>query len=139
MKEAVIEAVQRFFATKLPWLKILWLFFRHQLYKSNETYLLAGDETVVTKAGKQTHGVDRFFSGLLQKPVCGLAFFALSLIAVKERRSHPVSVEQVIKTSEEKAAAAASKANKKKKTKTKGRIKACGSQKREQEQRQKSN
>lgn len=110
------RTLQRFFATKLPWLNILWLFFRHQLYQPDETYLLAGDETVVTKAGKQTHGVDRFFSGLLQKPVGALGFFALSLIAVKEHRSYPVSLEQVIKTSQEKETAKAKQANRNKPT-----------------------
>ena len=107
------RTLQRFFATNLPWLNILWLFFRHQLYQPDETYLLAGDETVVTKAGKQTHGVDRFFSGLVQKPVGALAFFALSLVAVKGRRSYPVSLEQVIKTSQEKEAAKAKQAKRK--------------------------
>jgi putative transposase len=101
------RTLQRFFASNLPWLNVLWLFFRHHLYQSNETYLLAGDETVVTKAGKQTHGVDRFFSSLFQKPVCGLAFFALSLIAVKAHRSYPVCLEQITKTSQEKEAAKA--------------------------------
>lgn len=108
------RTLQRFFATTLPWLNILWLFFRHQLYQADETYLLAGDETVVTKAGKLTHGVDRFFSGLLQKPVGGLAFFALSLIAVKGHRAYPLSVAQVIKTAPEKAAAKAQPAHRKK-------------------------
>ncbi len=118
------RTLQRFFASKLPWLNILWLFFRHQLYQSQETYLLAGDETVVTKAGKQTPGVDRFFSGLLQKPVGGLAFFALSLIAVNGHRSYPVSVEQVIKTAPEKEAAKAKQANRKKPTQKKAKAEA---------------
>lgn len=99
------RTVQRFFAANLPWLNILWLFFKHQLYQSDETYLLAGDETVITKAGKQTHGVDRFFSSLVQKPVCGLAFFALSLIAVKAHRSYPVCIEQITKSPQGKQAA----------------------------------
>ena len=38
----------------------------------------AGDESVVTKAGKTTHGLDRFFSSLFGKPVPGLAFLAFS-------------------------------------------------------------
>ena len=108
------RTLQRFFASNLPWLHILWLFFRHHLYQEEETYLLAGDETVITKAGKQTHGVDRFFSGLAQKPVCGLAFFALSLIAVKARRSYPLSIEQIVKTSQEKEAAKARQEKRKK-------------------------
>jgi len=42
---------------------------------------------VVTKAGKHTHGLDRFFSSLYGKPVPGLAFFTLSLISTRERHS----------------------------------------------------
>jgi putative transposase len=41
--------------------------------------LLVGDESVITKAGKTTHGLDRFFSSLFGKPVPGLAFLAFSL------------------------------------------------------------
>lgn len=101
------RSVQRFFAAARPWLNILWLFFHQHLYKSDETYILAGDESIVTKAGAQTHGIDRFFASLFGKPVAGLAFFALSLLAVKQRRSYPISIEQIIRTEEEKAAAKA--------------------------------
>lgn len=36
------------------------------------------------------HLLERFFAGLLKKTVPGLSFFALSLISVQQRRSHPV-------------------------------------------------
>jgi len=52
------RTVQRFFATGLPWASLFWLFFRTHLYRCEEVYLLAGDEVVVTKAGKTTHGLD---------------------------------------------------------------------------------
>src|SRR5215212_5269462 len=61
------RTVQRFFATTLPWATLFWLFFRIQLFQKDDVYLLGGDETVVTKAGKQTHGLDRFFAGLYGK------------------------------------------------------------------------
>ena len=99
------RTIQRFFASSLPWLNIFWLFFQHHIYLSDEIYLLAGDESVVTKAGNHTHGIDRFFASLLGKPVAGLSFFALSLIAVNQRRSHPISIQQMVRTQEEKAAA----------------------------------
>jgi hypothetical protein len=31
--------------------------------KPEDEYIAAGDEVVVSKAGKKTHGLDRFFSG----------------------------------------------------------------------------
>jgi hypothetical protein len=67
--------------------------------------VLAGDECVMTKSGKQTHGLDRFFSSLFGKPVPGIALFALSLIDAEARRSYPVMAEQVVRSEEEKAAA----------------------------------
>ena len=72
------------------------------LWREKDIYLLAGDEVVVTKAGKKTYGIDRFFSSLYGKSVSGLSFFALSLISVKERHSFPMSIEQTVLTKEEK-------------------------------------
>ena len=43
----------------------------------NDVYLLAGDEVVISKAGKKTYGLDRFFSSLISKPISGLSFFTL--------------------------------------------------------------
>jgi DDE superfamily endonuclease len=113
------RTVQRFFYTVLPWPLLFWLFFRLHSFNPDDVYLLAGDECVVTKAGKKTHGLDRFFSGLYSKPVPGLAFFALSLISTQERRSYPTMVEQRVRSEEEKAAAKARTQAKKVKKKTK--------------------
>src|SRR6476659_8860985 len=46
------RTVQRLFASVLPWATLFWLFFRTHLFQTDDVYLLAGDETVVTKAGK---------------------------------------------------------------------------------------
>src|SRR2546426_9399987 len=91
------RTVQRFFAQALPWAILFWVFFRQHVYRPQDVYLLVGDEVVATKAGKHTHGLDRFFSSLYGKPVPGLAFFALSLVSTQERRSFPVRVEQVVR------------------------------------------
>jgi len=107
------RTVQRFFYTVIPWAQVFWVFFREHLLDRQDTYLLAGDECVVTKAGKQTHGLDYFFSSLQQKAVRGLSFFTLSLVSTKQRRSYPVYVEQMIRTEEEKAASKAKKQAKK--------------------------
>ena len=104
---ASYRTVQRFFATIIPWASVFWLFFRSQLFESDDLYLLAGDETVVTKSGKHTPGLDHFFASLYGKPVPGLAFFTLSLISTKQRRSFPLALEQVVRTASEKAAAKA--------------------------------
>jgi len=106
------RTVQRFFTTVIPWATLFWLFFRTQLFDPDDVYLLAGDETVVTKAGKHTPGLDRFFASLYGKRVPGLAFFTLSLVSINQRRSFPLAVEQVVRTAEEKAATQAKAAPK---------------------------
>jgi hypothetical protein len=98
------RTIQRFFATVIPWGILFWVFFRHHVYAPNEVYLVVGDEVIVTKAGKGTHGLDRFFVSLYGKPVPGLAFFTLSLVSVQERCSFPMRVEQVVRSDAEKAA-----------------------------------
>jgi len=97
------RTIQRFYNTTIPWGMTLWLFFKAHLYRSGTDYLLVGDESVVTKAGKTTHGLDRFFSSLFGKPVPGLAFLTFSLVSVQERKSYPLLVEQVVRSDEEKA------------------------------------
>jgi hypothetical protein len=107
------RTIQRFFATVIPWGILFWVFFRQHLYRTTEVYLLVGDEVVATKAGKHTHGLDRFFASLYGKPVPGLAFFALSLVSTQQRRSFPIRVEQVVRSEAEKAASKAKAATKK--------------------------
>jgi putative transposase len=107
------RTVQRFFSTVLPWATLFWVFFRQHLHWPEDAYVMAGDAVVVTKAGKTTHGLDRFFSSLYGKPVRGLAFFALSLVSVQARRSCPIRIEQVVRSNAEKVASKAKAAAKK--------------------------
>ena len=101
------RTVQRFFHTVIPWAQMFWLFFCQHGLDPDDVYILAGDECVVTKSGKRTYGLDRFFSSLYSKQVPGLAFFALSLVSVKERHAFPVRMEQVVRSAAEKAASQA--------------------------------
>jgi putative transposase len=110
------RTIQRFFYTAIPWAQVFWAFFCEHLFDQQDSYLLAGDECVITKAGDKTHGLDYFFSGLLKKTVPGLSFFTLALISVKQRRSYPVCMEQTVRTTEEKAASQAKKQTKKAKS-----------------------
>jgi putative transposase len=97
------RTIQRLFSQALPWAMLFWVFFRQYVHRPDEVYLLAGDEVVVTKAGKHTYGLGRFFSSLYGKPVPGLAFFAFSLVSVQARRAFPVRVEQVVRSATEQA------------------------------------
>jgi putative transposase len=108
------RTVQRFFMTVIPWANLFWLFFRAHLWHPGDSYLLAGDEVVVSKAGKQTHGLDRFFSSLYGKPIAGISFFALSLVNVGERHAYPLTVKQIVRDEAEKAASKVKAKTKKK-------------------------
>src|SRR6058998_873218 len=106
-KGGISRTVQRLFSTVMPWAILFWVFFRQQVYCPDDVSLAAGDEVVVTKAGKNTHGLDRFFASLYGKPVPGLAFFTVSLVRVQKRRAFPMRVEQVVRSDAEKAASKA--------------------------------
>ena len=112
------RTVQRFYNSAIAWASVNWVFIRHHLLDPTDIILVGGDETVVTKSGKQTYGLDRFFSSLYGKPVPGLSFFSLSLISVKARTSYPVMMEQGFK---EAAAPPAKKASRKKGKKPAGK------------------
>lgn len=117
------RTMYRFFHTVIPWATLFWLFFRKHLFSANEVYLLAGDEVVITKAGKQTYGLDRFFSSLYSKPVSGLSFFTLSLVSVEQRGSFPIRIEQVIKSEAEKSQQLVEKNSESKEKRGRGRPK----------------
>jgi putative transposase len=104
------RTIQRFFNTSLNWCHLQWLLMRQHLLDADEVVVMSGDYVVVTKAGKTTYGLDRFFSSLYGKAVPGLCFLSLSLLSVKRRTSYPVVTEQV-----EKACEAAAQAQPKKK------------------------
>jgi hypothetical protein len=101
------RTIQRFYHSVHPWNAIQWLFIQKRFLKSEDEYIVAGDEVVVSKAGKETHGLDRFFSGIQQRVIPSLSFFALSLVNVQEERSYPMQAVQVVKSPEEKAASKA--------------------------------
>jgi hypothetical protein len=76
------RTIQRFFSTTIPWSDIFWSFFKERLFDPQDCFLLAGDESIVTKAGKQTYGLDCFFSGLMKRAVCNCSrrnFYPLSM------------------------------------------------------------
>jgi putative transposase len=91
------RTIQRLYHTPLLWLQIQWIFFVSQLQKPNAEYIAAGDEVVFGKAGKETYGIGRFFSGLQNRVIPGLSFFVFSVIHVKERQSYPIQAVQMVK------------------------------------------
>ena len=94
------RTIQRFFNASLNWCHLNWLLIRHHVLDTDDVVVMSGDHVVVTKAGKMTSGLDRFFSSLYGKTVPGLCFLSLSLLSVKRRTSYPVLTEQVEKPSD---------------------------------------
>lgn len=94
------RTVQRFFNTPIAWVKVHWCLIRHCFLSSDDVFIIAGDETVVTKSGKITYGIDRFFSSLYDKVVPGLSFFTFSLISTKHRTSFPLMIQQIVRSEE---------------------------------------
>jgi len=111
------RTIQRFYQSTLMWSAIQLVLFRQRFLKPEDEYIGAGDEVVISKAGKKTYGLDRFFSGIQQQVIPGLSFFAFSLVSVKEAHSYPLQATQMVKSAEEKAASKA-KAEAKKAKKT---------------------
>ncbi len=95
------RTVQRFFNTPIAWAKVHWCLIHHWFLSSDDTFIIAGDETVVTKSGKKTHGIDRFFSSLYDKAVPGVSFFTFSLISTKHRTSFPLMIQQIVRSEKE--------------------------------------
>ena len=93
--------VQRFFNTVIEWEKVHWCFFRHCFSHIGGVFIIAIDETVITKAGWKTYGLDRFFSSIYGKPVRGLSFYAISPVSTKWRISFPIMIKQVIRSEDE--------------------------------------
>ncbi len=88
------RTIQRWYHTPLDWAALLWSIVRIHLFEPDGDYLLAGDEVVISKAGKATHGRGRFYSSLAHRPINSVSFMAVSLIDVQARRSYPLQVEQ---------------------------------------------
>ena len=88
------RTLQRWYQTPLDWATLLWTVIRTHLLKPSGVYLLAGDDVVISKAGRHTHGVGRFYSSLAGRPISSLSFLAVSLIDVEARRSYPLQVDQ---------------------------------------------
>lgn len=119
------RTIQRFFNTKFNWPSIRWLFVRRHLQDKDDVILVGGDDVTVTKSGKKTYGIGRFFSSLYGKKVPGTNFLCLSLISVINRRSFPITMEQVTPelTSKDSETKSKPKTKKAKKGKPPGRAK----------------
>lgn len=88
------RTIQRFFSRQREWGVLLWAVVEAHLVKPGRVWLLAVDEVVVSKAGKATHGVGRFYSSLAGRPIGAVSFLAASVVDVEARKAYPVQIEQ---------------------------------------------
>ena len=88
------RSIQRFFNKTIPWMSFQWTLIRTHLLSSEDVILLAGDETTVTKSGKSTFGLDRFFSSIYERAVPGVSYLNLSIISVTGRKAYPLIMAQ---------------------------------------------
>lgn len=70
------RTVQRFFSTVIPWANVFWLFFRQHLFDLEAIYILAGDESAVTKSEKNARIRPVLFPPVWQTGT-GFGFFRL--------------------------------------------------------------
>lgn len=89
------RTIQRFYNSKINWSWLNWQMVKHHIWDGQSDLVLAADETIVTKAGKKTHGVDRFFSSIAGRVVPGLSFFAISVINPAQRLSSVIRLVQL--------------------------------------------
>ena len=90
------RTIQRLYHSSINWRAIHWIFLKTHLLDPDKLYLLAGDEVVEAKAGKTTHGVGRFYSGLAQRVIPSIAVLGLSVVHVEDRKSYPLYVQQIM-------------------------------------------
>lgn len=55
------RTVQRFFKEKIDWPRLRWQLVKPYALETKGTWLLIGDEVMVTKSGKETYGLGIFF------------------------------------------------------------------------------
>jgi putative transposase len=90
------RTIQRFFGKTIPWDSLNWMLAKASMVEAAGVILIAGDATTVTKSGKNTFGLGRFFSSIYSRAVPGIAFQTLSLLDVDKRKSWPMLVEQIL-------------------------------------------
>jgi len=89
------RSVQRFFAEEINW-SLLYLSILTYLFPNygSRIFLLALDEVVEDKSGKQTHLIGRFYSSIVGKAIRSVCFHVCSLVEVESGKSIVLSYEQ---------------------------------------------
>ena len=73
-KRGSYRPVQRFFKEKIDWSALRWQLIKQHTREDKGVFLLIGDEVMVTKSGKETHGLGIFFLQLSVRHCQACAF-----------------------------------------------------------------
>ena len=68
------RTVQRFFKEKIEWSALRWQLIKQHTQETKGIWLLVGDEVMVTKSGKETHGLGIFFLRFTTSHCLGCVF-----------------------------------------------------------------
>lgn len=90
------RTIQRFFNKNIAWLSLNWKLIQATLEKDKGVILIAGDATTVTKSGKTTYALGKFYSSIYGRSVPSISFQSISLISVNTRKSWPIMMEQMM-------------------------------------------
>ncbi len=93
------RSIQRFFSNRIDWLSLNILLFQAAYLGQSEgqRYVLALDETVRGKAGKQTYGVNWFYSSIAGKVIRSISSHVISIVDTKKEKSFVLTHEQTFK------------------------------------------
>jgi len=108
------RTIQRFYHTVLSWPALHWLFFKESFLHSEDEYIAAGDEVVVSKAGKETLWTGSFFCRA--SAACHSGSLILCVFPGQYSRRTVISnavVAQIVKSCRRKATSKAKAAAKK--------------------------
>ncbi len=91
--------IQRFFASPVDWLHLNLLLLRLVIIgiPDAKEYVLAFDEVVEGKSGKQTHGLGWFYSSIAGKVIQSVSHHVVSLVNTKKETSFVLTYEQTVK------------------------------------------
>ena len=64
------RTLQRFFSKELDWCAINWAIMLSSWRETSDVILIAGDATTVSKSGKTTFGLGKFFSSTYTRALC---------------------------------------------------------------------
>ena len=120
------RTINRFFHSNIDWVSLNWMIIKSYLLKKDSVYILAGDEVVVSKSGKRTHGIDRFYSSIQNQVIKSIAFLQLVLINVDTKKAYPLFTKQIVKDNKTGCKKVRSKTSKESTNKKAGRPKGSG-------------